>query len=116
MSAPSSASSAAAAVRFAPAMGSSRASCGALEDIAALTSDAGGSAHLYGVSSGGALALEATRPASRSTDWPWTAFRPAWTTINRGGSKRTAAGVRRHAHRSADGKAADSAGHSSPAA
>ena len=39
----------------------------ALEDIASPIADAGGSAHLYGVSSGGALALEATGYAVRVT-------------------------------------------------
>ena len=36
-----------------------------IEDIDALITEAGGSAHLYGVSSGGALVLEAVRPGRR---------------------------------------------------
>jgi pimeloyl-ACP methyl ester carboxylesterase len=54
-----------------------------IEDIEALTAEAGGSAHLYGVSSGGALALEAAAaglaidkiavyevPYDMADDWP----------------------------------------------
>ena len=61
-----------------------------IEDIEALIAEAGGSAHLYGVSSGGALALEATAaglavnrlavydvPYNVAGDWParWAEYR-----------------------------------------
>jgi pimeloyl-ACP methyl ester carboxylesterase len=61
-----------------------------IEDIAALIAEAGGSAHLYGVSSGGALALEAAAagsaidrlavyevPYNAADDWPprWREYR-----------------------------------------
>ncbi|WP_086824967.1 alpha/beta fold hydrolase [Allokutzneria sp. NRRL B-24872] len=44
----------------APAQNEERAAASEVEDIAALIAEAGGSAMLYGMSSGGALALEAT--------------------------------------------------------
>lgn len=61
-----------------------------IEDIEALITEAGGSAHLYGVSSGGALAMEVAAaglavdklamyevPYNMSDDWPqqWLAYR-----------------------------------------
>jgi pimeloyl-ACP methyl ester carboxylesterase len=60
-----------------------------IEDIEALIAEAGGTAHLYGVSSGGALALEAAAagiavdrlavyevPYNMADDWPprWRAY------------------------------------------
>ena len=58
-----------------------------VEDIAALIQEAGGSASLVGLSSGGALALEAAAAGlSISTRW-WPTSRRTWTTpVKRGGA------------------------------
>ena len=51
-----------------------------IEDLAAILASTGGEAHVYGVSSGGALALAPPRRASRSTTWRCTRSPTRWTT------------------------------------
>src|SRR5207237_2373923 len=73
-----------------------------IEDIEALVAMAGGSAHLYGVSSGGALALEAAAagvgadriavyevPYNMAPDWPqrWHHYRERLTVVLAGGGR-----------------------------
>jgi Bacterial regulatory protein, arsR family len=58
-------------------VGGGRGARPATEDLEAMPAEAGGSAHLYGASSGGPLMLEAAAAGSRSTGWRSTRCRTA---------------------------------------